>query len=262
MTQANPIRVIALVSGEDTDCGKSSLARHAFRPALQELYGFCDYFLIEKMDRAISEGETQRFGPEDTPAVLTRCARARGRKESVVIEVGGGQSEEFIRSVEAYKGSENRVDQWVLPIRATQKADKIIETINRLITVGISPSKLAVVVNFVPAGRTASDVLSRDMSTVAAHAESYGYRILKNGIQMSQTIRDMRNLPEYTVGALGRTSRDYAAEVEVLFGKDRDDEANQLEIVANLSMGARGMIDSIDAMVNELLDIEKVDLAA
>lgn len=250
----NPgLYTIAVVSGEDTDVGKSTLARHALRPALTKLYGECDYLLIERSDRSISEGETERFAPDDMPTVLTRCAKARAKKRGLVLELGGGQNDAAISQIEAYKGSEGRVDQWLFPIRATQKADKVIESITRLISLGVAPEKLAIVVNFVPAGRTASDVIDRDMPSLAKHATEYGYRILAHGIPSSDTIRQLRELVSYTVGAIARSTTDYSAQAEQLWAQDRDAEAEQLEKVSLLSMGAAGVVDHLELMVGELL---------
>jgi hypothetical protein len=263
----HPIRSVAVISGEDSDTTKSSTIRHAIRPALARLHGSCNYYLVERPDptkQRVSEGETVKLTPEQMPELLLKIEKDAVREVGSVYEIGAGQSDKMLTQFGKLKGAHAAADQVVLTVRPGQKADKLAETIASYIAAGFDPKRLALTYNLVPDGATASDmwatptfsapIPSIGMSLVE-HSRKWGYRMLKNGIPSSDSIRNLREHPKYTIGGLVGSADALKKEAAKLWSQGKDKEGDAVHGFRVMAMNAGSVIEDIDRMVQELFDL-------
>lgn len=261
MTQGqSTIHNVALISGEDSDTTKSTTARHSIRPTLAALHGTCNYYLVERPDperQRIGEGETLKLTPEQFPELLKFTAKDRVMKRASVTEIGAGQSDKSLARLAEFAGAHAAFDLTVMTIRPGQKVDKIIETIASYIALGFDPSKLALTYNLLEPGKTAADMwASHAFATLAAHANKWGYRLIKNGIPSSDAIRKLRELPEFTIGSLARGDVDFEAKAAELWSKGEDKKGDDMFDLRLLAMGSTSVVSHIDRMVRELFGLD------
>lgn len=242
------IRTVAVLSGEDTNCGKSSLVRHMLRPGLKSIHGACRYLLVEKEGRDIPEGEDVCYRPEQMREIQMELAMCRAKKQgSVVVDVGGGQNTVFQAGMKEAKGSTARVDLYVLPVVPTQKVDKIIETIEELLLLGVEPDRLAVVVNRAPIGRSVNDLIADGtFAPLASHSNEYGYRLITVALPNNEAIEKLRKRVSLTVESLAAGTANFKIEFERLVQAGEDDEAKQvfeLEYMGGVAQSMKGHMD-------------------
>lgn len=254
-------RTMALLSGEDTNVGKSTFAR-LVRQLLIEMFGACQYLLVEKIGRDIPEGEDHRYRPEEMRAIQLALAMCRAKKSgSVIVDVGGGQNQVFMAALKEAKGSDARIDLFVLPVTEKVKIDKFIETIEELLVMGVEPSKLAVVLNRIPIGKTFSEVMSEAAFVpLAKHAKEYGYRIISVPLPENEAVAKLRNKVGLTIGALAGNTADFNEEFVRLVELGQDKEAEEVFELEYLSEVAKSMQIQLEACFNELFSSEIVDV--
>jgi hypothetical protein len=261
MTQLNTIaRTVAILSGEDTNVGKSTIARHMLRPGLTAVHGSCDYLLVEKMDRDIPEGEDKRYRPEELKAISLKLAMCRAKKKgAVVVDVGGGQAPVFLAEMKQAQGSEARIDVYILPVVATMKIDKIIETIEELILIGVPADKLSVVINRAPVGKTVADLVGDGtFKPLADHAAEYGYRLISVALPNNEAVEKLRHKVKLTVDSLAGGTADFASEFERLVAAGQDKEAEEVFELEYMGGVAKSMKVHMDACFAEVFGIPSV----
>ena len=258
MNHQNDIaRTVAILSGEDTNVGKSTIARHMLRPGLTAVHGSCEYLLVEKMDRDIPEGEDKRYRPEELKAISLKLAMCRAKKNgSVVVDIGGGQAPVFLAEMKQAQGSEARIDVYVLPVVATMKIDKIIETIEELLLIGVPNDKLAVVINRAPVGKTVADLVAEGtFKPLADHAAEYGYRVISIALPNNEAVEKLRHKVKLTVDSLAGGTADFSAEFERLVADGKDDEAADVFELEYMGGVAKSMKTHMDACFAEIFGL-------
>lgn len=250
-------RTVAILSGEDTNVGKSTIARHMLRPGLTAVHGSCEYLLVEKIDRDIAEGEDKRYRPEELKAISLKLAMCRAKKKgAVVVDVGGGQAPAFLAEMKQAQGSEARIDVYILPVVATMKIDKIIETIEELILIGVPADKLSVVINRAPVGKTVADLVGDGtFKPLADHAAEYGYRLISIALPNNEAVEKLRHKVALTVDALAGGTADFNAEFERLAAAGKDDEAAEVFELEYMGGVAKSMKVHMDACFAEIFGI-------
>ena len=254
---SNVDRRIALVSGEDTNVGKSTMARHMLVPGMTAIHGSCQYLLVEKMDRNIAEGEDKRYSPEQLKEISKILAFCGAKKQgAVVVDVGGGQAPAFMAELKEARGSEARIDLFVLPVVATQKVGKIVETIEELLLLGVPPEKLAVVVNRAPIGKSVTDLVADGtFSVLDNHATALGYRIVSHALPVNEAVERLRDRVTLTVGSLAGGTADFNAEFERLVAAGDDEGAGAVFELEYLSGVAKSMKMHMDACFAEIFGL-------
>lgn len=251
-------RTVAVISGEDTNVGKSTLARHMLRPGLKKIHGSCEYLLVEKMDRDINEGEDKRYSPDELKAIMLKLAMCRSKKQgAVVVDVGGGQAPLFMAAMKEAKGSEARVDVFILPVVATQKIDKVIETIEELLLIGVPADRLCIVVNRAPIGKTVDNLVSNNgpFAALATHAKSYGYRLISRALPNNEAIEKIRGKVTLTVEALASGTADLSTEFERLVSEGKDAEAEEVFELEYMGGVAASMTGHLGACFAEIFEV-------
>lgn len=267
------IRNVAVWSGEDTNVGKSSIVKHMLRPGLIRLHGACKYILIEKEGRDIPEGEDSCLRPNQMREIQMELAMCRAKKQgSVVVDVGGGQNQVFLAGLKEAKGSTARVDLYVFPVVPTQKVDKIIETIEELLLLGVEPDRFAVVVNRVPIGRSVTNlIVDGTFAPLATHAKEYGYRLISVGLPENEAVGKLRKRVNLTIESLAAGTADFNIEFERLVQAGEIVEATQvfeLEYMGGVAQSMKGHMDRCFAELfaappaalgeGELVDLENL----
>jgi hypothetical protein len=250
-------RRVAILSGEDTNVGKSTLARHMLRPGLIAVHGSCQYLLVEKIDRDIAEGEDKRYNPEELKAISKVLAFCGAKKlGAVVVDVGGGQAPAFMSELKEAQGSEARIDLFVLPVVATQKVDKIVETIEELLLLGVPAEKLNVVINRAPIGKSVSDLVADGTFAVLDnHATAMGYRIVSVALPVNEAVERLRDRVTLTVDALAGGTADFNAEFERLVAAGQDEEADAVFELEYMGGVAKSMKMRMDACFAEIFGL-------
>lgn len=253
----NPIRTVAILSGENTDQGKSSLSRHMLRPGMIALHGSCEYMLVEKIGRDIPEGEDHRYRPEELKQLMLRLAMIRARKSgSAVVDVGGGQNAAFMAAVREAKGSEARFDLVLSVVTGKVKMDKVLEIHEELILTSIEPSKIVVVINRVAIGKTYDDVRADPyFATLFAHAGKYGYRIITVVLPENEAIELIRKNVALTIGALAAGGDAFNAEFERLVQSGMEAEAAEVFELDYLSGVARSLTGRMEECFAKIFGI-------
>ncbi|MFG6488262.1 hypothetical protein ACG04R_16365 [Roseateles sp. BYS78W] len=260
MNMSHIARTVAVLSGEDTNVGKSTIARHMLRPGLTAVHGSCEYLLVEKVDRDIAEGEDKRYRPEELKAISLKLAMCRAKKKgAVVVDVGGGQASAFLAEMKQAQGSEARIDAYIVPVVATMKIDKIIETIEELILIGVPADKLSVVINRAPVGKTVADLVGDGtFKPLADHAAEYGYRLISIALPNNPAVERVRHKVSLTLGALADGTADLNAEFERLVAEGKDDEAADVFDLEYDGGYAKSMRVHMDSCFSEIFGIPMV----
>jgi hypothetical protein len=256
----NIARTVAILSGEDTNVGKSTIARHMLRPGLTAVHGSCEYLLVEKIDRDIAEGEDKRYRPEELKTISLKLAMCRAKKQgAIVLDLGGGQAPAFMDEMKQAQGSEARIDLFIHPVVATMKIDKAIETIETILLMGVPPEKLAVVVNRAPIGKTVADLVGDGtFKPLADHAAEYGYRLISVALPNNEAVEKLRHKVALTVDALAGGTADFNLEFERLVADGKDDEAAEVFELEYMSGVAKSMKVHMDACFAEIFGIPMV----
>lgn len=132
--------------------------------------------------------------------------------DSLVVDVGASNVEDFITRMQAYKGSHDDFDLYVIPTVSKNKQMKdTISTVETLSEIGVPPEKIRLVFNMVEADEDPSEVFAG----LITYAEQTGRcRVSPSMVIRSNELFGKIRKPGSSVEAILADETDYKAEIK------------------------------------------------
>jgi MinD-like ATPase involved in chromosome partitioning or flagellar assembly len=131
--------------------GKSTLSKHLLAPMMPGVV----VVSVETINADSASEQTikgAQFGQLQEDMLL---------EDSVIVDVGSSNVEEFLALMKQYRGSHEDFDLYVVPCVPAQKQQKdTVECIRALAKVGVAPERIRIVFNLVPPGEDVRKVFA------------------------------------------------------------------------------------------------------
>jgi hypothetical protein len=204
MKMTNKFKKIAVLNFSG-NVGKSTLAKHLLSPMMPG----APVVSVETINADAASEQTikgAQFGQLQEDMLL---------EESVIVDVGSSNVEEFLALMKQYRGSHEDFDLYVVPcVPALKQQKDTVECIRALAKLGIPPEKIRVVFNLVPPGEDVRKVFAplitfaeveglALVSTESAVIESELFAKVRNG---GRSIADLADDPTDFKAQISRAS--------------------------------------------------------
>ena len=147
---ANKFNKVAVLNFSG-NVGKSTLSKHLLAPMMPG----AAVVAVETINADAASEQTikgAQFGQLQEDMLL---------EDSVIVDVGSSNVEEFLALMKQYRGSHEDFDLYVVPCVPAQKQQKdTVECVRALARLGIPPKKIRIVFNLVPPGEDVRKVFA------------------------------------------------------------------------------------------------------
>jgi len=138
---------VAIISFSGNN-GKTTLAEHLFLPRMSNTL----YLTVESINAG---SDVEKVRGKDFGSIIEEVMMV----ENVLIDVGASNIEDFMKYMKQYSGSHEEFSFFVIPVlRDSKQINDTISTIRALNALGVSSSKIKVVMNKVDADEDVKDV--------------------------------------------------------------------------------------------------------
>lgn len=163
--------------------------------------------------------------------------------DSLVVDVGASNVEDFITRMQAYKGSHDDFDLYVIPTVSKNKQMKdTISTVETLSEIGVPPEKIRLVFNMVEADEDPSEVFAG----LITYAEQTGRcQVSPNMVIRSNELFGKLRKPGSSVEAILADETDYKAEIKAATDPVVKVQLSQALGLKRLAAGVKEELDRV-----------------
>ena len=170
--------------------------------------------------------------------------------DSVIVDVGASNVEEFMKRMQQFRGSHEDFDMFLIPtVKETKQIRDTITTINALRAMGVPASKLRVVFNKVDV----EDVLERDFAPLFSyHAAESAFALNTKAVVYASELYPRLRMYNTTPTDLVKDDTDWRAKLRE--ARTANDEEAMLDAVDQISMRrlATSVQENLDAVFSAL----------
>lgn len=184
------VRKVLFVSGNDTNAGKTTLAKHA-----HGFLGYANAVHIEIEDSAKPiDGRAIRIdSDEERIRELMKKMITLPRNKAILVDCGGSHFDRLMEISRSYGNLETRFDRIVYPVKADDiKEENVLANLKHLANSGVEMKRVVCVFNFVPLRDSAVSDLKIRFENLFALSYELGFSIISTPIYRSSLFEAIR----------------------------------------------------------------------
>lgn len=213
--------------------GKSTISRHLLAPRLG-----ADIISVESINSdGQDNGEAVRGKQfQSLMDMLTIC-------DAVVVDVGASNVEDFISRMQAFEGSHEDFDLYVIPtVAKTKQMKDTISTVETLAEIGVPPSQIKIVFNMVEPDEDPAELFQG----LIEYAEKTGRCQVSPGmvIRVNEIFGKLKGAGG-SIDAILADQTDYKAEIKATSDLEKRVQLSQSLGIKRLASGVKKELDLV-----------------